>query len=71
MAIPDYQMCMLHLLELAGDGQEHALKDAFSKLATTFQLTDAESGAKNRGRVYTKDSAEKPRFLKVMIGRGG
>jgi Mrr N-terminal domain len=42
MAIPDYQACMLHLLNLASDGAEHTLKDAVPALAETFRLTDAE-----------------------------
>jgi restriction endonuclease Mrr len=42
MAIPDYQTCMLHLLRLASDGAEHALKDAVPALTDIFQLTDAE-----------------------------
>jgi restriction system protein len=54
MAIPDYQTCM-HLLELAGDRQEHALKDAVSELATTFQLTDAE-------RIELLPSGQQPVF---------
>jgi restriction system protein len=55
MAIPDYQTCMLHLLKLADDGQEHALKDAGSKRATTFQLTDAE-------RIELLPSGQQPVF---------
>jgi restriction system protein len=42
MAIPDYQACMLPLLKLAGDRNDHALKDAVPTLADQFQLTDAE-----------------------------
>jgi restriction system protein len=42
MAIPDYQTCMLHLLRLASDCEEHTLKDAVPVLADIFHLTDAE-----------------------------
>ena len=42
MAIPDYQTLMVPLLELAGDGREHAMREAVEELSTTFQLTGAE-----------------------------
>jgi len=42
VAIPTYQMCMLPLLKLAGDKQEHRLRDAAQALADTFDLTEAE-----------------------------
>jgi hypothetical protein len=42
MAIPDYQACMLPLVKLARDRDDHALKDAVPTLADQFQLTDAE-----------------------------
>ena len=42
MAIPDYQACMLPLLKLARDRNDHALKDAVPTLADQFRLTDAE-----------------------------
>ena len=42
MAIPDYQTCMLPLLRLLGDGQEHALRDAEEALAANFKLTETE-----------------------------
>lgn len=42
MAIPDYQSIMLPLLRLAGDGQEHSIQQAISKLADEFMLTDDE-----------------------------
>jgi len=40
--IPDYQACMLPLLELAGDGGEHQLKEAVAALAAEFSLTEEE-----------------------------
>ena len=42
MSIPDYQSLMLPLLELAADGQEHALRDAVEALSDRLGLTDAE-----------------------------
>lgn len=42
MAIPDYQTLMLPLLRVAGDGQEHAMRDTIERLAAAFHLTDAE-----------------------------
>lgn len=42
MAIPDYQSIMLPLLTLAGDGQEHSLRDSIETLAVEFDLTDEE-----------------------------
>jgi restriction system protein len=42
MAIPDYQGIMLPLLELAGDGEEHSLREAIETLSDHFELTDEE-----------------------------
>lgn len=42
MAIPDYQALMLPLLQVAGDGQEHAMRDVIERLAADFHLSDAE-----------------------------
>jgi len=42
MTIPDYQSIMLPLLKLAGDGEQHTLQQAISKLADEFQLTEDE-----------------------------
>src|SRR5690606_28125615 len=42
MAIPDFQTCMLPLLRFAADGAEYQLKDAATKLAGEFKLTDDE-----------------------------
>jgi restriction system protein len=44
MAIPDYQACMLPLLQLAADGRDHALKELLPPLADMFSLTEAERG---------------------------
>lgn len=42
MAIPDFQSLMLPLLQLAADGEEHALSDARRPLADEFSLTEEE-----------------------------
>jgi len=42
MAIPDYQTCMLPLLQHYGDGQEHTNRESIDALATGFKLTDEE-----------------------------
>jgi len=42
MAIPDYQMLMLPLLELASDGQEHTNAEAVEKLAAQLHLTEED-----------------------------
>lgn len=42
MTIPDYQSIMLPLLKLAGDQQEHKMKDVTDELANQFGLTEAE-----------------------------
>jgi restriction system protein len=40
--IPDYQACMLPLLQLAADGANHTLKEVLPTLADQFGLTEAE-----------------------------
>ena len=42
MAIPDYQSCMLPLLEFLGDQNEHSLRETIDHLATQFKLTEDE-----------------------------
>jgi restriction system protein len=42
MTIPDYQSIMLPLLKLAGDRQEHSLREVIEALADEFYLTDEE-----------------------------
>jgi restriction system protein len=42
MTIPDYQSVMLPLLSLAGDGQEHKIREATSDLAISLGLTEDE-----------------------------
>lgn len=42
MAIPDYQSIMLPLLKLAGDRNEHSLRETIETLAEEFKLTPSE-----------------------------
>lgn len=42
MAIPDYQDCMLPLLEVLSDGKDYTLRDAAKQIADRFALTDDE-----------------------------
>ncbi|MBD2294042.1 restriction endonuclease [Anabaena sphaerica FACHB-251] len=42
MAIPDFQSIMLPLLQYAGDGKEHSLREAITYLADVFNLSDEE-----------------------------
>jgi restriction system protein len=42
MPIPDFQSCLLPLLELAADDNEHALREAREALAVRFGLTPQE-----------------------------
>lgn len=42
MAIPDYETFMLPVLKIAGDGQEHRIRDVMEQLAHEFGLTDEE-----------------------------
>jgi Restriction endonuclease len=45
MSIPDYQSIMLPLLTLAGDSNEHSLREAIGRLAERFGLTPEERSA--------------------------
>lgn len=42
MAIPNYQACMLPLLEILADGQQHRIPAVVSQLADHFGLSEAE-----------------------------
>ena len=42
MAIPDFQSCMLPLLQFAGDGEEHSISEAYDALAEYFDLSDED-----------------------------
>jgi len=42
MSIPDYQSCMLPLLEFASDGLEHTMAEAVERLSERFGLTPEE-----------------------------
>ena len=45
MAIPDFQTLMLPVLELAGDGREHSVRDTREALAERFGLTEQDRKA--------------------------
>lgn len=45
MPIPDYQSCMLPLLKLAEDGEEHSIREAVNTLSSQFGLTEEEKAA--------------------------
>lgn len=55
MPVPDYQRCMLPLLRLARDGQEHRLADVVERLAQEFQLAEDN-------RRELPPSGQQPRF---------
>ena len=42
MPIPDYQACMLPLLKITSDKQEHSVREAVDHLAEHFELTNEE-----------------------------
>ena len=42
VVIPDYQSCMLPLLEFACDNREHSLRDAIKHVSDVFSLSDFE-----------------------------
>ena len=42
MAIPDYQTLMLPLLEIAGDQEEHNIRDAIDTLGDKYNLTSQD-----------------------------
>ncbi|HZU05440.1 MAG TPA: restriction endonuclease [Chloroflexota bacterium] len=46
MSIPDLQTCMLPLLDLASDRQEHAFREAIEELVDGFKLTEDERKAR-------------------------
>lgn len=69
MAVPDFQSFLLPLLRIAGDGKEHSLAEAHTRLASDLKLTQAEqqellpSGLQSRfanrvawARVYLKQA---------------
>jgi hypothetical protein len=43
--------------------------DSLPRSTLSFQLARKASDGEEKGRVYTKDSDEKPKFIKVMIGK--
>ena len=48
MGLPNYQSIMLPLLKLAGDGEDHLMRDAIEELAEDFGLTEDD-----RERTFT------------------
>lgn len=42
MSIPDYQDCMLPILELISDGQEHRMTDLTRSIADRFELSESD-----------------------------
>ena len=70
MPVPDFQSIMLPLLRLAGDGKEHVLADARSRLGSELKLTQAEldellpSGRQSR-------FANRVTWARVYLERGG
>ena len=42
MGVPDFQSFLLPMLRIAGDGKEHSLSEARTRLASEFTLTQAE-----------------------------
>lgn len=42
MSIPDYQACMLPLLQYLGDGKEHPMRDAVDHVSDVFELSEEE-----------------------------
>jgi restriction endonuclease Mrr len=46
MPVPDYQECMLPVLELLADGQNHRLRDLANGVADRFKLDRAERSEK-------------------------
>lgn len=56
MPVPTYDKFMLPLLRLAGDGQEHHIRDVIAHLADEFQLSEAERAEMlPSGKKYTVD----------------
>lgn len=70
MPIPDFQSIMRPLLQLASDGNEHALSDAREELAGVFQLTEEEKKALlPSGRQAT--FANRVAWARVYLGQAG
>lgn len=44
MPVPDFQSLMLPFLRIAGDGKEHSVAEARTRIALEFKLTEAERG---------------------------
>lgn len=70
MPIPDFQSFFLPLLQFAGDGKLHTFAEAFERLSTVFELTEAD-------RNELLESGRQPRFenrvywAKIHLSRAG
>jgi len=42
MGLPDYQSCMLPILKILGDGQDHHVRELTERVADEFGLTDSQ-----------------------------
>jgi restriction system protein len=58
MPIPDFQSCLLPLLELAAEGNEHSLREAREALAIRFRLAPQERESLPSGRRRHIDSSD-------------
>ena len=54
MAVPDFQSFFKPLLEVAGDGAEHTIKEAREAIATNFNLTDEDRAERLPSGTQTK-----------------
>ena len=70
MPVPDFQSIMLPLLRLAGDGKEHLLADARSRLGAELKLTQAEQDEVLPSGGQTR-FANRVAWAKVYLERGG
>ena len=48
MAFPDFQSFFRPLIEIAGDGEEHSLKEARERIAHDFDLSKEEISTKTK-----------------------
>jgi restriction system protein len=59
MAIPDYETVMLPVLKIAGNGQEHRIRDVIEQFARDSALTDEERRQLlPSGKVFSRGAAE-------------
>ena len=70
MPIPDYQACMLPLLEVLADGKDHQLRAATRTLADRFNLTDSERAERLPSKSQTV-VANRVAWAKTYLKKGG